>query len=329
MFCLVNRLLQASRDLVGQMSSLLVCCANIHVARHVDIDGMGRKLANAPNDDPYLQTVNNARLLVRTLEAAMQSLYDDGSTLVLKTQCMHFSPSHEYSSESRDLDVIGASLQRNLDVVCKTYEALLGAGYDQADLSQGEYNGSIRWRMSRLSVTPTQSDRTYRPGSGISVVTMSFDPPSVKQKGSISSLDDRLVLNDPQMESTPADTLSNQDAKYLDDPRPSSNFVVQHPTHLDNSDLPESKSPRPGIAGEKLEELLDQEAPFIDTVNLDSKPWYLLPSYGQTDILIDPDGSVKGGTVPALVERLTAHEHGGKQISCLRGHQRMVGDTDI
>lgn len=26
---------------------------------------------------------------------------------------------------------------------------------------------------------------------------------------------------------------------------------------------------------------------------------------------MDPDGSVRGGTVQALVERLTAHEHGG------------------
>lgn len=37
-----------------------------------------------------------------------------------------------------------------------------------------------------------------------------------------------------------------------------------------------------------------------------------LDSVGAAEILIDPDGSVRGGTVPRLVERLTAHEHGGE-----------------
>jgi son of sevenless-like protein len=37
----------------------------------------------------------------------------------------------------------------------------------------------------------------------------------------------------------------------------------------------------------------------------------LLPTYSPTEILIDPDGTVRAGTVPALVERLTAHEQAG------------------
>src|ERR1700692_3843659 len=82
----------------------------------------------------------------------------------------------------------------------------------------------------------------------------------------------------------------------------------------------DNKPTRRGNTAEKIIELLGSEAPrhYIDTVNADSKPWYLRPSYSQTEILIDPDGSVKGGGVPALVERLTAHEHGGmyKSIIC-------------
>jgi son of sevenless-like protein len=82
----------------------------------------------------------------------------------------------------------------------------------------------------------------------------------------------------------------------------------------------DSKPTRRGNTADKIIELLGSEAPrhYIDTVNADSKPWYLRPSYSQTEILIDPDGSVKGGSVPALVERLTAHEHGGmyKSIIC-------------
>jgi son of sevenless len=34
-------------------------------------------------------------------------------------------------------------------------------------------------------------------------------------------------------------------------------------------------------------------------------PWYLLPSYGENDIRLESDGSVKAGTLAALVEHLT------------------------
>jgi son of sevenless-like protein len=82
-------------------------------------------------------------------------------------------------------------------------------------------------------------------------------------------------------------------------------------------DLLKSQSLRRGNKADKIIELLGKEAPrhYIDTVNADSKPWYLRPTYSQTEIVIDADGTVKGGTVPALVERLTAHEHGGKRTT--------------
>jgi hypothetical protein len=75
---------------------------------------------------------------------------------------------------------------------------------------------------------------------------------------------------------------------------------------------------RPGNRrGNKPWLILGEEAPqhYQDTVNADLKPWYLRPNYSTTDILIDyPEGFVRGGTVPALVERLTAHEHGGRVL---------------
>ncbi|KAF5381236.1 hypothetical protein D9757_007853 [Collybiopsis confluens] len=52
----------------------------------------------------------------------------------------------------------------------------------------------------------------------------------------------------------------------------------------------------------KVAKILGEEAP----------PWFLLPNQGEggqeKDIVIDSDKSVKGGTVQALVERLTAHD---------------------
>lgn len=53
---------------------------------------------------------------------------------------------------------------------------------------------------------------------------------------------------------------------------------------------------------------------YADKVAADSRPWYLRPNYRPEDIIIEADG-VRGGTVAALVERLTAHEHLSKSIS--------------
>lgn len=50
------------------------------------------------------------------------------------------------------------------------------------------------------------------------------------------------------------------------------------------------------------------------SLTADTKPWYLRPNYDSADVLIDPDGTVRGGTVPALVERLTAHEYAGASL---------------
>jgi son of sevenless-like protein len=59
-----------------------------------------------------------------------------------------------------------------------------------------------------------------------------------------------------------------------------------------------------------LQRLLGDE--YVDKVAADLQPWYLRPDYSPSDILIEPDGSVRGGTLPALVERLTAHEQAGE-----------------
>jgi son of sevenless len=39
--------------------------------------------------------------------------------------------------------------------------------------------------------------------------------------------------------------------------------------------------------------------------------WYMRPDYEEGGLLIDPDVGVRGGTISALVERLTSHEYQG------------------
>ncbi|KAJ9108726.1 hypothetical protein QFC21_000046 [Naganishia friedmannii] len=49
-------------------------------------------------------------------------------------------------------------------------------------------------------------------------------------------------------------------------------------------------------------------SPQGNRITLEEKPFYLNVDYADDDIIINADGSVKAGTLPALVERLTLHE---------------------
>lgn len=154
----VEQLRQRVQDLITYINHFLSFVADIHVARHVDIDGIRQAGDNV--DDVYTQTLSRARALVRTLETAVQAIYDDSSSLLLTIQAIP-SPDPNYHPEERAaslnlLESIASSLRVNLALVRETLEALLAVGHEQADLAQGDYNGSIEWRMSRLSMVHSQ-----------------------------------------------------------------------------------------------------------------------------------------------------------------------------
>ena len=142
------------QELVTHTSAFLSTIADIHVARHVDIDGI-RQAGNAAPDEHYSRSVESARRLVRNLETVVQAIYDDGSALLLTAQGLHDDRSllrGEREASYDLLDNLSSSLNANLKSVKQTFEGLLSVGHEQADAAQGDYNGSIEWRMSRLSV---------------------------------------------------------------------------------------------------------------------------------------------------------------------------------
>lgn len=66
-----------------------------------------------------------------------------------------------------------------------------------------------------------------------------------------------------------------------------------------------AKSPE---RGHKIKYILGHDAPDAYITNA---KWYLRPEHGAKDIWINPEGSVRGGTLPALIERLTMHDNRG------------------
>ncbi len=55
----------------------------------------------------------------------------------------------------------------------------------------------------------------------------------------------------------------------------------------------------------------DAPAHYIASQNASQQPWFLRPEVEDKEILINPDGGVRGGTLRALVERMTLHNYRG------------------
>ncbi|KAJ7205919.1 ras guanine nucleotide exchange factor domain-containing protein [Mycena haematopus] len=301
-----------TRTVIKWMSSYLKFASNVHVARHVDIDGI-RQEAGAVTNEMYTPTVEKARTLIRILEHALQSLYDESVSILLTAQSLrHVDPGQSLQAQNMSLEYLNtlcASLKANLEVANQTFEALLAVGHEQADIAQGDYNGSIDWRMSRLSVIDTQLGGALRPMS-------TFD-----EQGDVIDLEVALGRRGHvPTESYDSSRLQSTENGTYNDDEPDDDTMVSPESHtVDLSptmDEEFSSKPKPRSGNSKLARILGDEyksgvsQPKAAEPELPPRPWYLQPTYSPTEIAIEPDGSVRAGTVPALVERLTAHEQG-------------------
>jgi len=329
------------QELVTHISAFLSMIADIHVARHVDIDGI-RQAGNTTADDCYPRSVENARRLVRSLETVVQAIYDDSSALLMTAQSLYDGGRSLLRGEQEALydllDSQSSSLNANLKSVKQAFEGLLSVGHEQADVAQGDYNGSIEWRMSRLSVINDQfggaihtselTDTYHLENEDVVDMEVAFNRSGIKKAdlsydsqrtlanaqnvsdaaATLLARDSEVSLDTTLVSQSSKDTQKNSgdnDGPLFDDESKALSYPQYWKPLIFDHLAPVAKPSRPSVVN-KLQRLLGQE--YADKVAADLQPWYLRPNYLPTDILIDADGSIRGGTVPALVERLTAHE---------------------
>ena len=350
------------RDFLSRLSECIDYISTIHVARHVDVDGFNVDTGAAPNRELYLQTVDKAKRLVRRLEVAVQAVYDEGASILMALQTL-CSATTDFPSSWHQLLSLTTILQTNLGAVCETFEALLTVGHDQAELGQGEYNGSIEWRMSRVSIIesriaavatlPRIAGASSQPEAEDEVVNMehAFRRPDAKTRlasADLSSVGSSTLYRNPSQSSetsleplsesyselagaiTPTwsrdgvDGLTNGSGTLT--PKTDVDADIDRLLETDNRGstltvLPNyrTKTLRLAAAAKsppraaKLRKILGDDAPqaYIDKVNADFKKWYLRSDHAPEDLQTDPEGTVKGGTIQALVERLTTHDAPG------------------
>ncbi|KAF8895269.1 ras guanine nucleotide exchange factor domain-containing protein [Infundibulicybe gibba] len=298
------------QKLIAEIGALLSFVADIHIARHVDIDGLqdGAPTTNSR----YQPTVEKARLLVRTLEAVMQSLHDDNMSLLLYIQSVHnphpAPPEYTRTATHNNIETLSLSLRANLGVMQQVLEDLLVVGDEQADVAQGDYHNSIDWRMSHSTIGKLRhSDERDPAGNDDAGDTIGMEhamgPISTKPK--MDNFQHHMP-NDSFASVTQSTHTRSSDYTIATDETVTDETIIGRDS-LDNID--------DGVIGEALcigfhvivaeslkKMLGDDYQPKPPTPPPDVQPpWYLCPNYNPADILIE---------VPALVERLTAHDQG-------------------
>ncbi|KAI0689705.1 ras guanine nucleotide exchange factor domain-containing protein [Cytidiella melzeri] len=338
-----DRLQADGRTVVAHLSAILVYVCDINIAKHVDIDGVRTDTGYFP---PYLQAVEKARRMQRTLELVVQALYDDAATLLaavqapLSTDVISDSPSARYDY----VDALARTISTNLESVVSTLDSLWLLGQNQAELAETVYSSSIEWRQSRGSVffqstdAPPAVEGASRAEEDVVDMELAFS----RQGGfrTMSSLDSGstaagMYRNGPRNPSETSLEMSDRSrSEGIGEP-----VTPTWPAHepSETGTLVASGS-LPDLDGDLLEdeEIYDEQGPssskspartnklikllgeapqhYINKVHADSQPWYLRPNYDQSEILMDPDGSVRAGSKQALVERLTPHETADAQF---------------
>ncbi|KAG6868619.1 hypothetical protein C0993_000209 [Termitomyces sp. T159_Od127] len=289
---IVEQVRLSGQDLVSRVSSFVNTISDIHVARHVDVDGLLQD-----GTGPYGSTIESAQRLVRKLEAVTQAVNDDTSVFLLTLQS-HLSQHYQQRDHAWNrLVTLASALTANMTVLLETLCALFSLGHEQAELSLGNYNESIAWRMSRLSLCHSTNNKDGSDGVEMTGDVPKFFAPYDRNSGTSETFESSKEYDSAN--NTPP---SEDEGPYE---RECSNItsILSFSKHL-----PTEISYKRESLTQPNKQVGDE---YVNKKPIDAKPWYLRSNHNDKEILIALDNTVKGGTLPALVEQLTTHDNVG------------------
>ncbi|GJJ15620.1 hypothetical protein Clacol_009898 [Clathrus columnatus] len=271
----------------------------INLARSLDFDSDSK-------DTTYSHFVLRAKELVRNLEFSLQAAFEDGATLlsVMQTAMVKRFTSNE-SRHWSFLTSITPSLCKNLDDACAYIAELVDIAIAQAErCTAGGIDGKIGYRdPSRFA----SNGETYTDDDTINDDDYDTGPKSPDDREDVRL---EVALTVPR--GSRFGDLKNSDSE--------SNISHSNTLALSES-LPDhlratTPSPQPTLGEDeesekilkkkkKIKEILGPGAPVVI---VEEKPWYLQPDHGPKDLWLTPEGAVRGGTLSALIERLTPHD---------------------
>ncbi|EJD52446.1 ras GEF [Auricularia subglabra TFB-10046 SS5] len=353
----------AARGALRALTALTEYLASINAAT-LDVDGQDMQKFSRTESDAYSSSVSQARILVRNLEAALQMVMDDSSTLL--TACQTRGDLEGGAQKT------AASLTVGVDLACQSMRGMVQARKTQKNFAGTRRLSGASLRMPtmrkssapridpippRIEVPQASGSRHHGPPSTASLTSPSMivSPETVMDEYDDDMVDMELafsrearrapsVPNDfdasapfykpPQTGSRESDSpdpheratsegFSNHSrttsqpttigsmglpAKALENgsngalPLPDDNLDIDFDG---DEELASTKSKR---KAPKIKQFFGDDAPQYILNQMKESPMYLRPEYAPSDIMIHPDGSVRGGTLPALIEHLTMHD---------------------
>ncbi|KAH8114602.1 ras GEF [Phellopilus nigrolimitatus] len=325
-------LLNQTQSVLADISAVVAFIVDVNICQEVDVGGL-RSDQPGPSytEDPYMQAVNEARLLLRSFETVTQSLYDDGAILLTFVQTIPF----EWASlrNGRDRQPVISSLygsarvvQSEADMAVVFLEKLLAVAREQIS-QESRFREAMALRISRMSIVDGDRRLSNFFGAMPDVVDESEDVVDIDfalRKGAarpaMGGIDgfpqDPVDVIDPRMQQNALQQISQNDAYGARHQKsPSMSKALPDQELVDDDivpDIPEKGDKAGPTRATKIRQLLGEDAPerYIEIANADSKPWYLRSEHTKDDMVVNPDGGIRAGSMPALIERLTTHEYG-------------------
>lgn len=314
------------------------------MCQEVDIGGLrGVEPNSTHSEDPYMRAVAEARILLRRFEAIAQSVYDDSSVLFVLAQSIPFS----WVSTGNTVDAIGRqptisglygsakALKTEMSMAVDYLEKMMAIVREQV-ASEGRFRESMALRISRMSIMDgnRRLSQFFGPVPDITnededVVDMDFafrkgsTRPAMAEIGAFASDDADAVdsrfhhdsMTDFDQASMHKKSLSSSKDFRGDQELPDDDDFIEKGKVflLIILKKPLFKDILGPTRATKIRKIFGEDAPerYIEIANADSKPWYLRSDHNKDEIVLNPDGGIRAGSMSALIERLTTHEYGG------------------
>ncbi|KAG9315529.1 ras guanine nucleotide exchange factor domain-containing protein [Chiua virens] len=294
----------SAQELFRELSSLVLFLGDIHIARHVDIETVDQ--TELEDGAQYMRVVEKARVLVRSFEATIQAIYDDGAALLVATQRIRrVEPCESWIGRDTTYDALEAltsSLDFNLNITRQNLEGLVRVGTEQTVILERCHQSPLEWRMSQRSLVAA-----IMANQALETVYDDYSASDVTADESDKTSKAEEAVDEPPSPSSESAVPTPVSAGGTSHSIPSDGLGTLTPSQ----EYDRLKTMRTLQRPDKIKAFFGDDAPshYLISMGASAKPWYLRPHYNPEEVLIDPDGTVRGGTVPALVERLTAHEY--------------------
>ena len=301
--------LDSAQTLVDQLDSVFDFLRNLDVLAVLDIEEDSPEVAGW---NEYASCVSEARARYGEYSDAVRDVHQIGGDLLLAVLEQDDAALQPTADRLSSVHAIPTHLEKLLGIATRQAQDVppklahrIGAQARKAERTETPSARSSR----SVSIDPTTR---YNPSDYHSRSQASFPMHSISRTGSISG---------SRMSASSSVTSLSQTDDFYNYRNSGSGFESRSESidrDWNKSDPIAERST--SINKKKLAKMLGEDEfgenlfTQFNRPMADEKPHYLKVDYADDDIIINPDGSVKAGTLPALVERLTLHESMGKWV---------------